>query len=70
MSKIKTFDCVEMKNGIQTQMHIEFAGLSDAEVRQRINQELVSSKSITARKWKNILNSRSDEIIGEEDDGA
>jgi predicted nucleic acid-binding protein len=38
----KPFDCVEMKNAIQRKLRAEYAGLPDAERRERMNQKLMA----------------------------
>ncbi|MDZ4860148.1 MAG: hypothetical protein SGI88_14310 [Candidatus Hydrogenedentes bacterium] len=50
----KDFDCVEMKNRIQAEMLKEFNGITDEEIRQRINDMLETSDSLVARKWREI----------------
>jgi len=46
------FDCVAIKNEIQRRMLQEFEGMSDEEQRIRIQQELTTSDSVVARKWR------------------
>lgn len=38
----KDFDCVEMKNEIQRKLRAEYAGVSDAERRERVHKELLA----------------------------
>jgi len=51
----KRFDCVEMKNRIQAEMLKEYEGLSDEEVRERIQHRLETSDSVVAKKWRKML---------------
>jgi hypothetical protein len=50
----KTFDCVEMKNAIQARRRQEYEGLTDDEIRRRIQDKLSTSDDIVARKWRRI----------------
>lgn len=52
MAKKKAYDCVEMKNAIQAKQREEYAGLTDDEVRARIEQKLATSDDPVARKWR------------------
>ena len=54
MKKIKTFDCVEMKDRIQAQLANEYRGLTDEEKRRRIADELATSDDPVARKWRAV----------------
>ncbi len=54
MARKKAFDCVEMKNDIQARHQREYAGLSDDEVRARIEQKLATSDDPVARTWRAI----------------
>lgn len=54
MAKKKSFDCVEMKNEIQTRHARENAGLTDEEVFSRIAERLATSDDPIARKWRAI----------------
>jgi hypothetical protein len=50
----KRFDCVRMKNEIQTQLLQEQRGLTDAEIQMRAEQELARSDSPAARFWRGL----------------
>lgn len=50
----KTFDCVEMKNRIQSQLLKKWDGKTDAQIRREIYQELQNSKSTVAQFWRKI----------------
>ncbi|HPO15449.1 MAG TPA: hypothetical protein PLI09_18550 [Candidatus Hydrogenedentes bacterium] len=52
MKQKNDIDCVALKDEIQAQLRLEFQGLSDIEQRDRIRQELETSDSIAARKWR------------------
>ena len=54
MARKKDFDCVEMKNAIQARRRQQYEGLSDEEVRKRIDAELATSDDPVARKWRKI----------------
>ncbi len=54
MAGKKKFDCVEMKNTIQAKLAQEYAGLTDAEVRARIEEKLATSDDPVARKWRSL----------------
>jgi hypothetical protein len=54
MAAVKTFDCVEMKNAIQAQQRREWKGLSDEEMRRRIQKRLQTSDDPLARKWRRL----------------
>ena len=54
MKKVKTFDCVEMKNEIQAKLAKEHEGLSDEEIRRRRQQWLETSDDPLARWWCSI----------------
>lgn len=59
MSRVKTFDCVQLKDAIQAQMRKEFQGLSDVQIRDRICSELRISDSVAARKWREAIRATS-----------
>ena len=52
MKQPNDIDCVALKDEIQAQLRQEFQGLSDNEQRDRIRQELETSDSIAACKWR------------------
>ena len=54
MAKKKSFDCVDMKDAIQARQREEYAGLTDEEVRARIELKLATSDDPVARKWREI----------------
>jgi hypothetical protein len=53
-TKTKRFDCVKMKNDIQAAMLREYRGLSDAEIRARIERDLATSDSPAGRLWRDL----------------
>lgn len=54
MSKEKKFDCIEMKDDIQSRLLAEWAGRSDQEIRERIQRNMVESDSPLAQLWRSI----------------
>lgn len=52
--KTKTFDCIAMKDRIQAELLREWEGLSDAEIRIRIQHDLETSDTPVARWWRRI----------------
>ena len=54
----KKFDCVEMKDRIQAEMLREYEGLSDEEVRERIQLKLETSDSVVAKKWRKMQSTK------------
>ncbi len=52
--KAKSFDCVAMKNAIQAKRLVEWEGLPDEEIRQRIRQRLATSDDPVAVWWRRI----------------
>ena len=56
MNPENDLDCVALKNEIQRQMHREFQGLFDEDQRARIRQELETSDTVAARKWRQCRN--------------
>lgn len=50
------FDCVALKNEIQSRMLHEFEGMSDEEQRLTVKQELATSENAVARKWRACRN--------------
>ncbi|RJP34948.1 MAG: hypothetical protein C4527_01375 [Candidatus Omnitrophota bacterium] len=47
--KRKTFDCVQMKNDIQTQLRKEHEGMTDEEIRMKLLQDIEQSNTPFAR---------------------
>jgi len=54
MKKDRSFDCVEMKQALQTQRAKEYAGLADEEIAQRIQKELATSRHPLAVWYRRI----------------
>jgi hypothetical protein len=54
MKKDKQFDCVEMKNAIQTQLRKEHEGLSDEQIIRRRREWLQTSDDPLAKWWRAI----------------
>jgi len=54
MRKKKPRDCVAMKNSIQAKHAAEFEGMTDQEVRDRIQKRLAESDDVVARKWRRL----------------
>ena len=54
MSKVKQFDCVEMKNEIQRKLREKQKGMSDHEIREGFLRELETSDSSIARWWRRV----------------
>jgi hypothetical protein len=52
MKNAKSFDCVEMKNAIQAQVHNEYEGLDEHEIARRRRQWLETSDSPVAKWWR------------------
>lgn len=50
----KDFDCVKMKDEIQQKLLSQWKGLSDAEIKQRIRQDLATSESPIAVWWRGL----------------
>lgn len=48
----KTFDCVEMKNQLQSAFERRYAGMTDDERREAMNRYLETSDDPVARKWR------------------
>jgi hypothetical protein len=57
--KSKVFDCVEMKTRIQARLQAEWAGLSNEQVRERIQQRLAESDDPLAQWWRRVGESES-----------
>ncbi len=54
MRKTKKFDCVEMKNQIQSEMMKECEGLSEAEILERRRIQMETSDDPLAKKWRQL----------------
>jgi len=54
MKKAKEFDCVRMKDEIQARLTRQWRGLTDAEIRERIQRKLATSKSPIAQLWRKL----------------
>jgi len=54
MKRTKAFDCVEMKNAIQSQLRKEYEGLDEREIIRRRRQWLETSDSPVAKWWRSI----------------
>jgi len=54
MKKTKKFDCVRLKDEIQARLTRQWRGLTDKEIRERIQQELATSKSPIAQLWRKL----------------
>jgi hypothetical protein len=54
MRKVKSFDCVEMKNAIQAQLRKEYEGLDEREIVRRRRQWLETSDSPVAEWWRTM----------------
>ena len=48
----KSFDCVQMKNEIQAKLYARRAGMTEAQRRADIEQQLESSNSPIAKWWR------------------
>lgn len=58
MNHPKTFDCVQMKDEIQERLSRKWAGLTDEQVRQAVDQELATSDNPLARWWRSLREAR------------
>lgn len=54
MNGEKSFDCVEMKNRVQRELQEEWKGLTGEEIEKRIERELATSDSTSARWWRSL----------------
>lgn len=50
----KTFDCVQMKNEIQSRLIKEREGMSDVEIEKAMEKKLKTSQSPVAELWRLI----------------
>jgi hypothetical protein len=58
----KTFDCVEIKNEIQHQLQAEYAGLTLAEQKKKMNQEILSDP-ILGPMYRRLLAKRTGDAV-------
>ncbi len=54
MKQDKTFDCVEMKNQAQARLAEEYAEFGYEKQEQRLQDELLHSDDIVAKKWRQM----------------
>lgn len=54
MSEEKGFDCVAMKNEIQSKLLAEWAGKSDQEIKDCVRRNMAESDSPIAELWRGI----------------
>ena len=54
MKKAKEFDCVRTKDEIQARLARQWRGLTDEEIRERIQRNLATSQSPIAKLWRSI----------------
>jgi hypothetical protein len=54
MNDKKEIDCIRLKDEIQAQLRKNWEGLSDAEIRERINRDLDTSEEPIAVWWRRI----------------
>jgi len=54
----KKFDCVEMKNMIQTKLRLQREGMSDQAIQDQVEEELAVSQSPVAKYWRAISGKR------------
>lgn len=52
MKAVPGFDCLKLKDEIQAKLLEEWRGLSDEQVRERIQRELESSSEPIAKSWR------------------
>jgi hypothetical protein len=55
MMRTKTFDCVEMKRVLQEQRAKEYAGLTDEQIAERIQETLDTSDDSVAVWYRKVL---------------
>lgn len=71
MSDIKkTFDCIAMKNSIQSELLQEYEGLSLENERNLRRQKLMTSDSLAAQIWRNTQEPRKTALTAHEAPGA
>jgi hypothetical protein len=54
MERTKAFDCVEFKDSLQARLTKDYSGLSDEQIRKRIEEKLASSPHPVARLWRRL----------------
>lgn len=54
MSKVKTFDCVAMKEAIQRKHAQEYEGMTPAEITERVHKKLAESEHPVAIWWRRM----------------
>jgi hypothetical protein len=54
MKTAKTFDCVQMKDEIQAGLRAEWQGLTEEEIRDKVQKHLATSDSDVAKWWRSI----------------
>ena len=52
--RLKSFDCVEMKNAIQARLRDEQTGLSETEVQARARHKLESLDTPLGKLWRSL----------------
>lgn len=52
MKKVKEFDCVRVKDEIQARLTRQWRGLTDKQIRRRIQDQLATSQSPMAKLWR------------------
>ena len=55
----KKFDCVAMKNKIQSQLLSQWQSMEDADIESQIRDSLGKSQSSSAKLWRRIEKKRS-----------
>jgi len=55
---VKTFDCVDMKNTIQTALRRERTGMSEEDVRTMVQEELATGDDMLSRLWQSLCSPR------------
>lgn len=68
--KKKTFDCVAMKNSIQSELLKEYEGLSLEKERNARRKKLMTSDSLAAQMWRNAQEPRKTAMAVHEESGT
>ena len=58
MKTEKDFDCLKMKDEIQTKLRKEWQGLTDEQIRERIRHDLDTSEEPLAVWWRGVSSRR------------
>jgi hypothetical protein len=58
MKATKTFDCVALKDSIQARLREQRTGLTESDVRARVQKTLAESESPVARLWRKLLSAK------------